>query len=139
MASDQRARAASGSERPPGGADLLPLPRTSAAPALARRHVNGACADWPDEPADVARLLTSELVTNAVVHGTGAVTLVVRCDGAALRVEVEDGDPTCPTPRTDPDTAGENGRGLALVAALADRWGAEPHAGGKRVWFELGG
>lgn len=82
-------------------------------------------------------LLASELVTNAVVHVGGEVEVLVRLTPTAVRVEVTDSSDATPTPRRAgvDDTSG---RGLALVEALARRWGvdADP-TGGKTVWFEV--
>jgi anti-sigma regulatory factor (Ser/Thr protein kinase) len=89
---------------------------------------------------DDALLLISELVTNAVRHGSPPILLALECDGEGLRVRVRDGAPALPRPR-DSIPEDEGGRGLALVDALSDAWGAEPvvdeHGGGKSVWFEL--
>lgn len=62
--------------------------------------------------------------------------LEIRLSEPGLRVAVVDVSATPPTMTvTSGPTAG--GHGLQLVAAVADRWGSESHAGGKRVWFEL--
>ncbi|MEV7090578.1 ATP-binding protein [Streptomyces sp. NPDC093085] len=92
------------------------------------------------DPGETAALLLSELVTNALRHGSPpgreiAVTLY-RADGV-FRVEVEDAGESLPNPRV-PGVEDERGRGLALVAALADDWGVTPRRGpGKRVWALL--
>lgn len=81
---------------------------------------------------ETAALLLSELVTNALRHGSPPgreIVVTVRRTDGLLRMEVEDAGDTLPRPRT-PDPVGECGRGLALVAALADDWGgAEAGAG----------
>ncbi|AXG78794.1 ATP-binding protein [Streptomyces paludis] len=94
----------------------------------------------PGEPGDTAALLLSELVTNALRHGSPrgreiAVTLL-RVEGL-LRLEVEDAGECLPRPRvSEPDD--ECGRGLALIDALATDWGVAPRSGpGKRVWATL--
>ncbi|MEU8482264.1 ATP-binding protein [Streptomyces sp. NPDC048641] len=76
----------------------------------------------PNSVTEDARLVVSELVTNAIRHGSGAVKLRVRYSNRQLRVEVTDGSDTAPERRR----AGANdvsGRGLFLVSALAQRWG----------------
>ncbi|MEW1719588.1 ATP-binding protein [Streptomyces sp. NPDC093109] len=92
------------------------------------------------EPGDTAALLLSELVTNALRHGSPrgreiAVNLF-RVE-ELLGLEVEDAGECLPRPRvSEPDD--ECGRGLALIDALADDWGVAPRSGpGKRVWATL--
>lgn len=106
------------------------------APSTGRSFVTRVMADWGLEDVDAAVLLTSELVTNAVVHGRPPIELEVTMAGAAVRVAVRDGSPMLPTlaPASDEATGG---RGLLLVDTLASRWGVE-HAGPcKVVWFEF--
>lgn len=87
----------------------------------------------------MVRLLTSELVSNAMWHGTaGAFWVDVESEPGHVRVGVTDGgsgDVGFASAHRWP----ESGHGLRLVDALADRWGVEPAAGqpGKRVWFEI--
>ncbi|WP_067468445.1 ATP-binding protein [Actinomadura macra] len=92
------------------------------------------------DPADIDDivLMVDELVTNAVVHGTGPVRLTLRLDGRRIAGEVSDGNPMAPPAPGPPphilDWA-EAGRGLLLVAALATEFGARPDGAGKTVWF----
>lgn len=86
---------------------------------------------------DAAVLLTSELVTNAVLHARGDVHLSVELTSDEVRIEVVDSSPTSPavqTPRVD----ATGGRGLILVQSMSKRWGSRLVPGGKAVWFELG-
>ena len=122
----------------PGHGDAaLSLPALNVSVAAARRTVTALCA-----PAglvalhDTAALLTSEVVTNAVLHGDGTVMVRAHTGGGRLRVEVQDDGEGVPALR-DAARDDEGGRGLALVAALADDWGIEQVPGGKFVWFEL--
>ena len=109
------------------------LPRDPSAAALARRAVEVDAAALSEAELDVARLLVSELVTNAVRHGAGdEVVLALQVDDAHARFEVHDAGGEQPA-RQEP-RGGEGGYGLNLVATLAARWGADPGAG---VWFEL--
>jgi anti-sigma regulatory factor (Ser/Thr protein kinase) len=85
----------------------------------------------------VAVLLVSELVTNAVRHAGSPLTVAVSIGRAAVRVEVRDRSPRLPALREQHKAEDEWGRGLVLVDALANRWGAERLPSGKRVWFEL--
>ena len=106
--------------------------------AEARRLVAGYLAERGDDDGEVAVLLTSELVTNAILYGRAPLELRAQADGAALRVEVHDLDPTSPPVlRHDVDLTEIGGRGLQLVDTLADRWGWAKHDYGKVVWFEL--
>lgn len=85
---------------------------------------------------DDALLLTSELVTNAVLHARTGVELSVVTGRHGIHVEVADDDPGVPRQRTaDLDDLG--GHGLALVAALAGDWGVRLAPPGKVVWFDL--
>jgi anti-sigma regulatory factor (Ser/Thr protein kinase) len=114
------------------------LARRPAAAAEARRHVQTTIINW-DVPVDpeVAVLLTSELVTNAVTHETGEhVTLVIRGSHDRLRVEVHDTSCAMPVPMDVPAEA-ETGRGLMLVDNLADDWGFYRTPAGKAVYFML--
>jgi anti-sigma regulatory factor (Ser/Thr protein kinase) len=102
----------------------------------ARRFVESLLDRWQVEPVSDAALLTSELVANCIIHARGDIDVRVREDGDRLRVEVADRDRDLPTPRPL-DPAATRGRGLAIVDALADRWGTAPAPRGKVVWFEL--
>lgn len=84
-----------------------------------------------------AELLTSEVVTNALVHARTDITVVVADSDGRLRVEVIDGLAVALPPPTDPDPEAANGRGLWLVDAIANNWGVESVEAGKLVWFEL--
>lgn len=96
----------------------------------------------PERAADV-RLLVSELVTNAVVHGSGdqqeRVELRAELDHQRLRVTVSDGGVGFILgEQTNPPAPEEtNGRGLYLLRTLADRFGVERDDGGGHVWFEV--
>ncbi|MGW5367612.1 ATP-binding protein [Streptomyces sp. NPDC004009] len=119
----------------------LSLPATPAAASEARHQAVDAIAGWDAglgiEVVHTAELLVSELVTNAVQYsGAGFVSLAVCLDEAVLRIEVCDTSPVLPQPAL-PGTDSEGGRGLFLVAALADRYHAEPTETGKRCWAEI--
>ncbi|MDX6285790.1 MAG: hypothetical protein QOG53_1275 [Frankiales bacterium] len=112
------------------------------APYESRQFIAEQCdrLDMP-ELADTAKLLTSELVTNVVVH-TGAdpvVAVAVTC--GQLVVEVRDEARDLPKDPGDPQAeTGESagGRGLTLVAALAEDWGVrQVPDDGKAIWFAL--
>lgn len=89
------------------------------------------------DAADTAELLTSELVTNALIHtGLGAV-VTATLGRTVLRVEVWDFVAELPDPYVPVAGDGTHGRGLLLVQALADAWGVHMQGVGKVVWFEL--
>ncbi|MCJ0870922.1 ATP-binding protein [Streptomyces sp. AP-93] len=121
------------------------VPRSPRAPGRARALLREQFTAWGigAQPAEAAELLLSELVTNAVRHsraprGRDLGIRLARYDGV-LRVEVADAGPAVKlTPQVVADTD-EQGRGLAIVAALAERWGCCPrlHGIGKAVWAEV--
>jgi anti-sigma regulatory factor (Ser/Thr protein kinase) len=123
--------------------DLRPLP--TAVPC-ARLHARQVVLEWgfPAIAAD-CELIVSELVTNAVTHGTSTVTAAdlppvrLRLTGRARGVCVEVWDPSDDMPVLQPDPLGEEpgGRGLSLVAAIARRWGAYRTAGGGKCVFAV--
>lgn len=92
---------------------------------------------------DVAELLATELVSNAVRHTKGPAALRVRWSAGVLRIGAWDADPEPPEPpgSLDQPAEREDGRGLVLVRACADLWGWQPltrHGNrGKYVWCEL--
>ena len=96
--------------------------------------------DWevPPPVVDDALLVISELVTNAVRHAGTASTLELEIGqtGERLRVALSDGSAAAPRVRRA-GAAAEDGRGIAILAALSDRWGIEPHRDGKLVWWEV--
>jgi anti-sigma regulatory factor (Ser/Thr protein kinase) len=109
----------------------------SRAAATARELTRTALRRWrvtDSTAADDVILMVDELVTNAVVHGSGPVALRLSIDGSRVRGEVTDANPLLPEPGCPgPDV--ETGRGLLLVTALADEFGVMPGGYGKIVWF----
>jgi anti-anti-sigma factor len=141
-------------DRGPLGSDFsdrvdLELEREPHAPSRARAEIREALAGRLDE-SDVATvvLLTSELVTNAVIHPRApndtAVDLRIWVYAAGVRVEVEDSgegfDPAAPTP-TAAEPRQRGGRGLFLVDRCSATWGARHTEQDERrgfcVWFEF--
>ncbi len=117
----------------------MQLRADAASPSRAREFVTDKlrrCHVAP-ETIDAARLLASELVTNAVVHAGSATELSIRVTPARVRVEVSDDDASSAEMRDAGDTD-RHGRGLTIVARLAREWGVDQRADGKTVWFELG-
>ena len=116
---------------------VLDLPRDAGAPAAARRAVDDLTEVLDPEVAAGARLLLSEVVTNAVRHGDGPRVRVVldAADDGHLRCEVTDeGHGFVPRARDKPATEA-GGWGLHLVETLSNRWGV--HEGSTHVWFEI--
>lgn len=124
--------------RPSASAAWLRLPLTQRAAGQARQFVAEILTRWqiPAELHDAAVLMTSELATNALLHGR--VPVEVRVARAARRVvlEVSDGSSHGPQRRRAAEDE-EGGRGLELVSACASRWGVRMTATGKTVWCEL--
>ena len=115
---------------------LAPAPDSA---RTARRLVAEVLASAGAEDfTDTATLLTSELVTNGIVHAHTELEVVVDATPTWVRVEVCDGNPHLPT-RRDYDENASTGRGMEMVELLAADFGVEPlEQDGKRVWFRLG-
>ncbi|CAL9448369.1 hypothetical protein SUDANB60_02377 [Streptomyces sp. enrichment culture] len=108
--------------------------------ARLRRDVRLRLRAWGlDDLVDTAQLCVSELVSNIVTHvGTGTPgSLVLSTGGARLRVEVHDPDTRALPTLVDAEVDAEGGRGMALVAALADRWGVQVYDDHKVTWCEF--
>ena len=107
--------------------------------AHARRFVARALAGC--SVAGEAILCVSELATNALLHtasgNEGEFEVIVQQGRSWIRIAVTDeGSSTIATPRAL-DATSEDGRGLGLVALIADRWGQTDNEHGRTVWFEL--
>jgi DNA-binding NarL/FixJ family response regulator len=103
----------------------------------ARKFVDETLTRWDcADQLEVVTLLVSEVVTNAIVHAGTEVEVSVELKADAIRIEVTDKESGLPTPRDASDEE-TSGRGLALVDALASRWGVESRPVGKVVWFEV--
>jgi anti-sigma regulatory factor (Ser/Thr protein kinase) len=119
------------------------LPAEPRAAGRARRLVTELLIAWGrEEDTDVARLLVSEVVTNAVrfVGPRSRLRLDVIAHADRIRIVVGDGSTARPVMHTPADTD-ESGRGMHLIAKLASQWGVtettQDHSPGKQVWFEL--
>ncbi|WP_248966050.1 ATP-binding protein [Sphaerisporangium perillae] len=120
------------------------IPRDAKCVASARRFVRDVAADWNathDAP-DIAELLASEVVTNALMHGAvnlpaaSTVRIAVGRDGRLMTVDVYDACIAIPELRRA-DSMETSGRGLAIVETLSHKWGWTLHPHGKSVWFQL--
>lgn len=118
--------------------DEVTLPPSAAAAGHGRAFVEAFCRreKVPDAAREDAVLMTSELVTNAYVHAQTDSRLQVDYLDGVLRVAVADGSGAAPSvAQTSLD--GNAGRGLLILDGLSRRWGVQPQATGKIVWFEL--
>ncbi|MYX48516.1 SpoIIE family protein phosphatase [Streptomyces sp. SID8385] len=112
------------------------IPDDPAVCAIARKNIDEQLTRWKlQELLFTAELVVTELISNAIRHASGPIRLRLILD-RTLIVEVSDTSSTAPHLRR---AAGfdEGGRGLMLVAQLAQRWGARHWAGGKTIWAEL--
>jgi anti-sigma regulatory factor (Ser/Thr protein kinase) len=109
------------------------------APHAARQALMGLPV-VPDDRLDAIQLLVTELVTNSVIHAGlrpgDQIELSITRSRAGLRVEVADRGAGFEPPPPPDDPFAENGRGLALVDMISDRWGVARDAL-TRVWFEI--
>src|SRR3954454_5807747 len=105
--------------------------------AAARSFVDGCLAGWGvTDQADDVQLIVDELVTNAIQHSRGPVTLAIGRRPDRIVVQVQDPSPEQPEPESS-DVLADSGRGLLLVENLAADWGTTPTPDGKRVWAEV--
>lgn len=107
--------------------------------AHGRRFVSRVLAGWElSEFVADAVLVASELLSNAVLHARTGIRLTIRSGPpGTVVIEVFDENSRMPTVAACPEDA-TSGRGLALVSAVAARWGSESRPDGKVVWAELG-
>lgn len=123
------------------------LPAATHVVAKAREMVRTVLVGWDlNELADDLVLMTDEAVSNAIIHGRGPLTLLLRhttgeaCAGTGsvgrLVCEVTDTGPGRPRQR-HADTSDECGRGLAIIAALAQAYGVREGHPGKTFWFSV--
>jgi anti-sigma regulatory factor (Ser/Thr protein kinase) len=113
------------------------FPPAARSVVLARREITGALSRWGlDGLVDAAQLLTSELVTNSVLHARTPVTVTINQREGEIRVAVSDGSAIEPAIRRHSMTS-TTGRGLQMLLSLADDWGSEVTKTGKTVWFTL--
>jgi anti-sigma regulatory factor (Ser/Thr protein kinase) len=112
------------------------IPRGAAAPLLARRQLAGWLGDALDQDQLAsAKLLTTELITNAVLHGRGRIVLRADLNQDRLLVEVIDEGSGFEHQIRREDFSQLGGWGLSIVDQEASRWGV--HEGTTHVWFEL--
>jgi anti-sigma regulatory factor (Ser/Thr protein kinase) len=114
--------------------EVLPPARES--PAAARMLVRTELAGCNEEDVEAVELMISELVTNAVVHGSVPIRIEIEHNDYAVRAVVTDAGPRMPVLR-QAQTSTAHGRGLKVVSSLAHDWGVDESESGKSVWFTL--
>ena len=109
------------------------------APGDARRLITNLLrrAGHDAQVLDDVQLVITELAANAVVHTGSPFSVSIRSKDSIVRIRVRDCSHTAPTLRADRGTT-PSGRGMGIVAALANRWGVDLTSDGKIVWAELG-
>jgi anti-sigma regulatory factor (Ser/Thr protein kinase) len=105
---------------------------------FAVRNFVGLAANEASVDNFYAELSAGELATNAVLHAKTAFDVTVHVRPGHLRVEISDGSLLFPTMAESNETDRDYGRGLLLMEAVSDAWGAERTTTGKRVWFIIG-
>jgi anti-sigma regulatory factor (Ser/Thr protein kinase) len=112
------------------------FPNEALSASTARSFVRTTLHGIPALQIGVAELLTSELVSNAVLHGRAPTEVTVEVHDQIITVSVSDGSSELPVLSEAEGRVG-HGRGLPLVAAMSDDWGVTPSDVGKAVWFTL--
>jgi anti-sigma regulatory factor (Ser/Thr protein kinase) len=115
---------------------MTEFPMDAQSVAAARRFVGQAIGHCDPDTVDVARLLTSELATNALVHARSAFEVIASEYDGTVHVEVRDACASPPMPVSVKPTD-EHGRGIQLLRALSTEWGVVDNPAGKTVWFDL--
>jgi serine/threonine-protein kinase RsbW len=119
--------------------EVARLEPSGVAPSQARRLVRRTVQDLvPSDVVDTAELLVSELVTNAVVHGSGVIVVAIDCEDRVVSIAVSDDAPARPQLQPERPMA-LGGRGLRMIESLASAWGVRPREDGpgKQVWVRL--
>jgi len=130
---------------PPSGASRATLrwsldsfddPDVTGALSTARRLVLEALGDATDDVREVAALLTTEVLGNAILHAAPPISMSIDQQGPCIRIEVGDAGTTPPQVKRYGPTS-STGRGLRLLESLTEGWGWNPTPSGKVLWFEL--
>jgi anti-sigma regulatory factor (Ser/Thr protein kinase) len=139
----RQARVAIAGRLPTTDRRSLTLAGEPESPSIARHLVGEACLEWGlGELLHPSRTVMSELITNAIEHARTPVTVTIGKRGAGVHITVSDGSSALPAmikparPRRG-HPLDDRGRGLRVVAATADAWGALPTPAGKVVWATL--
>jgi anti-sigma regulatory factor (Ser/Thr protein kinase) len=121
---------------PDPGEHRLELPSHPSSVGIARHFVDERLEPYDTPTVEDARLVMSELVTSALVHGGGVrwVSVIVDDANSVVRIAVADNSPRPPLVA---ERGSAEAAGLRVVALLVDRWGAEYDEHGKEIWCEL--
>jgi anti-sigma regulatory factor (Ser/Thr protein kinase) len=111
------------------------LPADLSAAGMARRHVVGELAGWPN--VDDIELVASELTSNAVQHGGSPIDIALELIGGRVRIRVSSAAGASEPAVRRASAEDSHGRGLALVSALADEWGWAIDGGRVSVWADF--
>lgn len=113
------------------------LPAETSSVPTARRWAESLLIGWGEPAAGwTAACIISELATNACIHARTGFTVTVAETAADVLLQVSDGSPAAPQPRSYGDRA-TTGRGLHLVEAMSSSWGVELRPDGKTIWARL--
>ena len=111
-------------------------PDIAGALSVARSLVLATLHDAPGDVRDLAALLTTEVLGNAILHASAPFSLAIDQKGPCIRVEVGDAG-TMPPQVKRYGPMSSTGRGLRLLESLTEEWGWNPTKSGKLLWFEL--
>jgi anti-sigma regulatory factor (Ser/Thr protein kinase) len=118
----------------------IDIPPASASPAAVRHMIGALLNAWGLVVADIddAVLVIHEILMNALEHAGAEANLELQLIHAddLLRASISDGSAVHPVIQELNQTA-DRGRGMQIVTAISERWGAEDHHGGKRVWVQI--
>jgi anti-sigma regulatory factor (Ser/Thr protein kinase) len=117
--------------------EAIVLPPVTASVRTARRFVAGVACDWSVSSTDDTALVVSELVANALEHGTGPVEVVVHRRTDGLQIEVTTASVGGRPARLDPQSSARSGRGLQIIDALTAAWGYAERRGLLTVWARV--
>jgi anti-sigma regulatory factor (Ser/Thr protein kinase) len=115
----------------------LRIPPRAQEVGRARHWFRGCLGTWQEEGVAVAEAVFAEVAANAVRHGRGRVTVTVQLSQRAVRCDIRDSGWRSPRFLAARLPELEHGRGMVIIAALADNWGVRRHLMGKTVWFEI--
>jgi anti-sigma regulatory factor (Ser/Thr protein kinase) len=118
-------------------ADLeITLPPDARSVRVAREATRQCLERFPSECAEVAAAIVSELVSNAIRHGSPPIRLLLSTQPTRITITVVDAGSAEPVVK-NAAPLDQQGRGLEIVEALSDRWGVSHDKSGKAVWCEL--